>query len=232
MVHRTSTRYTERSHGTHNRHTVHRASLFKDDISASLGRHEDISLPGYRNMTQKHKWQHNTPQTPPISGKTNLIYKNSKCILVSQLICRNPAGSTASKRRKALFRLDWTVLSTNTSVFRAFQYFFTHMDSNSTPPWVKIPLRSAHIPAPVYQHNRSTHGSYHSGREPLCHSHVCARTTEQTAPCRAVPCRAFGVTQYRLHCSLLRADFAQLSQMNAAVCWWRDSDTSANEWPC
>jgi hypothetical protein len=31
------------------------------------------------------------------------------------------------------------------------------------------------------------------------------------------PRRAAGVTQYRLHCSLLRLYFAQLSQMNVAV---------------
>jgi hypothetical protein len=51
--------------------------------------------------------------------------------------CRVPFGSNCS--------------STNTSSFRAFQYFFSQMDRNSAPLWVKISMRSLHIPAPVYK---------------------------------------------------------------------------------
>jgi hypothetical protein len=91
------------------------------------------------------------------------------------------------------------------------------MDRNSTPPWVKIPLRSLHIPAPVYQDNNPPkHSSYYGRQKPLCVGVLSlSRICKDNRTARAVP--SASRSTHRLHCSLMRLYFAQLSQMNVAV---------------
>ena len=155
MVHITSKRYTG--------HLFLRTRLLLHWDGMRIFHYQDIEM-WYRNTndnTTHHKLRQPLAKLTEFSRILNVFQLRNKFagILQDQLQARGagpvPFGSKCS--------------FSNTSFFRAFQYFFTQMDRNTTPPWVKIPFRSLHIPAPVYQdNNRSKHSSYYSGRQSLC----------------------------------------------------------------
>ena len=195
----TSTWYRERVYGTQNEHMVHinniwytghlflrtRFLLHEDGMRIFHYQVIEICYRSTNDNTAHQKLRQPLATLTEFSRILNVFELRNKYagILQDQLQARGagpvPFGSNCS--------------FANISFFRAFQYFFTQMDRNTTPPWVKIPLRSLHIPAPVHQDYRSTHNSYYRGRQPFFIRDAVTLTYVPGLQNR--PRRAAGVTQ-------------------------------------